>query len=487
MNASFPRILRIQNKMKEHHLDALYVRSTSNIWWATAFRGVFDSESAHALLVFPHKVILHSDSRYGVALNEALEERARAVANKLSTSNASSSKESLVDIELSLDEKSFVNTETSLSEASLIDMEIDISRKHHFEVLLEELQNVDDGKGASFTIGVEDTITLNEFRKLEQKIQEAKQGTGHALDSDALPDAKQGTGHVADQDVKQDTDQGAIHGAGQEADADTKQAIAQEAKSSNPTSPSFTLQELSGFTEELRQVKDAEEIACMKKAQAITDEAFSHIITYIQPGMSEKQVQQELDQTMASLGAEGLAFSSIVASGPRGAMPHSVPGDDKLAMGECIVMDFGARYHGYCSDMTRTVFLGEPTQRMKDAWNALVDANETCEALIKQGLTGKFVHDKAEDILAQHGFAHTMGHSLGHSVGLDIHESPNLSPLNQSPLAVGNVVTVEPGIYIAGEFGMRLEDFGVVGEDGFEVITQSSHEMVIIYPRDNVN
>lgn len=453
MNASFPRILRIQNKMKEHHLDALYVRSTSNIWWATAFHGVFDSESAHALLVFPHKVILHSDSRYGVALNEALEERARAVANKSFTLNASSSEESLVDIELPLSEKSLVDTEISLSEASLIDMEIDISRKHHFEVLLEELQNVDDGKGASFTIGVEDTITLNEFRKLEQKIQEAKQGAGHTLDSDA----------------------------------DTKQAIAQEAKSSNPTSPSFTLQELSGFTEELRQVKDAEEIACMKKAQAITDEAFSHIITYIQPGMSEKQVQQELDQTMAALGAEGLAFSSIVASGPRGAMPHSVPGDDKLAMGECIVMDFGARYHGYCSDMTRTVFLGKPSQRMKDAWNALVDANETCEALIKQGLTGKFVHDKAEGILAQHGFAYTMGHSLGHSVGLDIHESPNLSPLNQNPLAVGNVVTVEPGIYIAGEFGMRLEDFGVVGEDGFEVITQSSHEMVIIYPRDNVN
>ncbi len=442
MDASFPRILRIQNKMKEHHLDALYVRSTSNIWWATAFHGVFDSESAHALLVFPHKVILHSDSRYGVALNEALQERARAVANKSSTLNVSSSEESLVDIELSLNEKSLVNTEASLNEASLIDMEIDISRKHHFEVLLEELQNVDDGKGASFTIGVEDTITLNEFRKLEQKIQEAKQGTGHALDSDA---------------------------------------------SSSPTGSSFVLQELSGFVEELRQVKDAEEIACMKKAQAITDEAFSHIITYIQPGMSEKQVQQELDQTMVSLGAEGLAFSSIVASGPRGAMPHSVPGNDKLAMGECIVMDFGARYHGYCSDMTRTVFLGEPTQRMKDAWNALVDANETCEALIKQGLTGKFVHDKAEDILAQHGFAHTMGHSLGHSVGLDIHESPNLSPLNQSPLVVGNVVTVEPGIYIAGEFGMRLEDFGVVGEDGFEVITQSSHEMVIIYPRDNVN
>ena len=473
MNASFPRILRIQNKMIEHHLDALYVRSTSNIWWATAFHGVFDSESAHALLVFPHKVILHSDSRYGVALNEALEERARVATNKSSSLNASSSEESYVDIELSLNEKSVVNTEATLSEASLVDIEVDISRKHHFEVLLEELQSISTDENASFTIGVEDTITLNEFRKLEQKIQEAKQGAGHVADQDA--------------------NQGAIQGAGQEADsanADTKQGAGHTLDSdasSKPTSLSFALQELSGFTEELRQVKDAEEIACMKKAQAITDEAFSHIITYIQPGMSEKQVQQELDQTMASLGAEGLAFSSIVASGPRGAMPHSVPGDDKLAMGECIVMDFGARYHGYCSDMTRTVFLGKPSQRMKDAWNALVDANETCEALIKQGLTGKFVHDKAEDILAQHGFAHTMGHSLGHSVGLDIHESPNLSPLNQNPLAVGNVVTVEPGIYIAGEFGMRLEDFGVVGEDGFEVITQSSHEMVIIYPRDNVN
>ena len=146
-------------------------------------------------------------------------------------------------------------------------------------------------------------------------------------------------------------------------------------------------------------------------------------------------------------------------------------------------MDFGARYRGYCSDMTRTVFVGEPSARLRRAWDTLREANESCEALLKAGITGACMQKKAEEILAAGGFADAMGHALGHGVGLDIHEAPNLSPANKSPLISGNVVTVEPGIYVEGEFGMRLEDFGVVGDEGFDVFTKSTHEMVIIEGR----
>ena len=145
-------------------------------------------------------------------------------------------------------------------------------------------------------------------------------------------------------------------------------------------------------------------------------------------------------------------------------------------------MDFGARYAGYCSDMTRTVFIGEPSDKMRRAWEALREANEQCAGAIEAGKSGAEIHAQAEAILAEHGFAKKMGHGLGHSLGIDIHEDPALSPRNTDPLRAGVMVTVEPGIYLPGEFGMRLEDFGLVTETGFEVITKSTHEMVIIDP-----
>lgn len=229
-----------------------------------------------------------------------------------------------------------------------------------------------------------------------------------------------------------------------------------------------------------RSVKDPGEIARMKAAQAITDAAFAHIVGFMRPGMTEKEVQIELESFMLRHGAEGLAFSSIVATGENGANPHAVPGSTVLEVGQCVVLDFGAKAHGYCSDMTRTVFLGEPHGRMLEAWNAMRLANETVEASLRAGVTGAQMHELAERTLAEGGFAGRMGHGLGHGVGIDIHEEPSLSPRNGEPLPAGSVVTVEPGIYIPGEFGMRLEDFGVVTEDGFEVFTKSTHEIVII-------
>lgn len=237
-----------------------------------------------------------------------------------------------------------------------------------------------------------------------------------------------------------------------------------------------------GLIEVLRQTKDEHEVALMTRAQEITDAAFDYIVSYIEPGMSEVQVQRALDTFMFEQGASGLAFPTIVATGDHAASPHAIPGNRQIAVGDAVVMDFGARFGGYCSDMTRTVFIGSPNEKMCAAWEAIREANERCEAAIKAGKTGSEIHALAEAILADRGFAKKMGHGLGHSLGIDIHEDPTLSPRNSVPLPAGAVVTVEPGIYLAGEFGMRLEDFGLVTETGFEVITKSTHEMVIIDP-----
>lgn len=238
--------------------------------------------------------------------------------------------------------------------------------------------------------------------------------------------------------------------------------------------------ETDGFVKKMRAVKDERELSAMRAAQAITDAAFEHIVEFMGEGMTELEVKRELEETMRRLGAEGLAFDSIVASGPNGAAPHSIAGERRLQAGDMVVMDFGARKGGYCSDMTRTVCIGGATPLAREVFAAVREANEAVEAMIRPGRTGAAMHHLAEDVLAHNGFAGKMGHGLGHGVGIDIHELPVLSPRNEAPLEVGNVVTVEPGVYLPGEIGCRLEDFGVVTEDGFEVFTKSTHELVII-------
>lgn len=230
----------------------------------------------------------------------------------------------------------------------------------------------------------------------------------------------------------------------------------------------------------LRAVKDDSELSRLMAAQAVTDAAFMHIVDFMKPGMTEREVQLELESFMLRHGGEGLAFSSIVATGANGADPHAIPGKTRLEAGQCVVMDFGARAFGYCSDMTRVVFLGQPDAKMAEAWEVLRQANETVEAMLRPGVTGKEAHETAERVLAEGGFAGAMGHGLGHGVGIDVHELPVLSPRNEAPLVVGNVVTVEPGIYLPGEFGMRLEDCGVITPSGYEVFSNLDHEMVVI-------
>jgi Xaa-Pro aminopeptidase len=229
----------------------------------------------------------------------------------------------------------------------------------------------------------------------------------------------------------------------------------------------------------LRAVKDAEELACHRTAQQITDDAFSHMCEWLRPGVTERDAQFELDTFLRKAG-EGLAFPSICAAGENSANPHHVPGDTVAKTGDFFLMDFGGRWHDYDADMTRTVVFGEPSAKQREIYDVVRDANERCEAFIHAGVKGLDVHNLAQRILDEAGYGRYFGHGLGHGVGIDIHELPNEGSRSENILQAGSVVTVEPGIYLPGVGGVRLEDFGCVTDDGFEVFTQASHNLVVL-------
>ena len=378
------RIALLREQLRGEGIDAMCVRDTSNIAYLTRFEGVFDEERAHALLVGCESCVLHTDSRYAAAC------RAAAAGGQGKAPRSDDS------------------PDASEQPSAWRGIDIDDEAKTHSEWLAARF--------AQGALGIEDTISLAEYRKL----------------------------------------QAAFEGV------------------------SVELRETDGVVLRMREVKDDVELACLRSAQAVTDSAFEHIVGFIRPGLTERQVQRELDDYMLSHGASNLAFPSIVATGPNGANPHAQPTDAPLEAGQCVVMDFGARAQGYCSDMTRMVFLGQPDARLARAYEVLREANETVCAMLAPGVTGAEAHQRALDVLEAGGFGGLMGHGLGHGVGMDVHEQPVLSPRNKEPLVAGNVVTVEPGIYIEGEFGMRLEDCGIVAEGGFEPFGRLGHDMVVL-------
>lgn len=372
------RLERMRAMMAAEGVADFYCRDLSNVKWLTGWEDVFDDEPAHLAFVTPKTAVLHTDSRYADACRVA---------------------------------------------ADAGEWTVDEERMTHARWAAASFAAFHEARGAQrgrdlCGFGVEDSMELGEFRRLE------------------------------------------------------------EAFAAVDWSPTFV--ETTDAIKRLRAVKDGSEIERLRAAQAITDAAFEHIVGFMRAGMTEREVAFELEQTMRKMGAEDLAFASIVASGANGASPHSIPGDRRLEDGDLVVMDFGARARGYCSDMTRTVAVGHATERTRAIFDAVRAANETVEAMLRPGVTGRAAHERAEYVLAEHGFAGKMGHGLGHGVGIDIHELPVLSPRNEAPLEAGNVVTVEPGVYLSGEAGCRLEDFGVVTADGFEVFTASTHELVII-------
>lgn len=230
----------------------------------------------------------------------------------------------------------------------------------------------------------------------------------------------------------------------------------------------------------LRAVKDREEIGLMIKAQRISERAFDEMLKFLRPGVTEKEVAARLTYDMLRFGAEKMSFEPIVASGPNGSKPHAIPSDKKIESGEFVTMDFGCMFGGYCSDMTRTVAVGEPTEEMRRVYGIVLEAQLAGLAAEKAGVPGKAVDAAARKVIEDAGYGEYFGHSFGHSLGLEIHEAPNASSTGEDPMPVGAVVSAEPGIYIPGRFGVRIEDVSVFTEDGCEVITKAPKELIVL-------
>ena len=235
-----------------------------------------------------------------------------------------------------------------------------------------------------------------------------------------------------------------------------------------------------GGIEALRAIKDEEEIDCIRRAQAITDAAYSHILSMLTPTMTEVDVVLELEFFMRRSGADGIAFPSIAVSGAASALPHGLASRKPLSRG-FLTMDFGATVNGYASDMTRTVSIGKATPEMKRIYDTVLEAQRLGIEAITEGVAGKIVDAAARTHINAAGYRGLFGHSFGHGVGLEIHEMPRLSARSEALLVAGNVVTAEPGIYVEGECGCRIEDMGVVTADGFWDLTASSKEMIEVF------
>lgn len=228
---------------------------------------------------------------------------------------------------------------------------------------------------------------------------------------------------------------------------------------------------VSDLAEQIRVAKDAAEITKLERAVLIGDEAFTKTARGIKPGQTESEIAFQFEFNARKLGASALSFPTIVASGPNASSPHHETADRAVREGETIVFDCGVIYDSYCSDLTRTVVLGEPTDKIREVYNVVLAAQQRATAAIKPGVRGVDVDAVARDHIREAGYGKYFGHGLGHGVGLEIHEEPYLAPRSKATLAVGNVVTIEPGIYIPGWGGVRIEDMAVVEADGARVIS----------------
>lgn len=235
-----------------------------------------------------------------------------------------------------------------------------------------------------------------------------------------------------------------------------------------------------GLVEKIRLIKTVEEISIIKAACRIADEAYEHIVTYIKPGMTELEVSNELEFFMRKRGATSSSFDTIVASGVRSALPHGVASDKVIEVGDFVTLDFGAVYNGYISDTTRTVAVGEPSEKLKEIYQVVLDSQLLALEKVKPGMTGKEADAIARDYIASKGYGEAFGHSLGHGIGLEVHEGPGLSFRSDIVLEPGMVITIEPGIYLPNIGGVRIEDDALVTENGLEKLTHSTKELLIL-------
>lgn len=237
---------------------------------------------------------------------------------------------------------------------------------------------------------------------------------------------------------------------------------------------------LGNLPEEARKIKDETEIAAIETACDISCRAFDTFLPRIKPGLTEKQLQIMLDYTMLEMGADSLAFNTIVASGENGSLPHAIPGERQIRSGDMITFDFGAKKNGYCADMTRTVALGKPNAEMERIYGIVLQAQETCESMLAPGKCCREIDAEARRIIDGAGYAGRFGHGLGHAVGIDIHEDPRLSYACDELLAPGHIVTVEPGIYVPGLGGVRIENTCVITENGGRTLVHAQKALLIL-------
>lgn len=229
-----------------------------------------------------------------------------------------------------------------------------------------------------------------------------------------------------------------------------------------------------------RMVKTEEEIACIAKAQEITETAYNHVLTLIKEGITESKIAFELEMSMRKNGAEGVSFDLITICGQKTSLPHGEPDDTVVKKGDFITMDIGAVYNGYHSDMTRTVVLGEPSEEQRKIYDIVLKAQLAGLAAVKAGVNSCDVDKASRDVIASNGYGKYFGHSTGHGVGLEIHESPAVSVRNGTVLKPGMVITVEPGIYLPDKFGVRIEDMILVTEDGYRNFASVPKELTVI-------
>ena len=237
---------------------------------------------------------------------------------------------------------------------------------------------------------------------------------------------------------------------------------------------------VSNAVENLRLIKSDAEIKILKDAADIADAAFKYIIDVIKPGKTELEISNELEFFMRKCGATASSFDIIVASGSRSALPHGVATEKVIEKGDFVTLDYGALYKGYVSDITRTVAVGEPSSELKEIYDVVLEAQLKAMDGIKPGMTGKQADAIARDYISEKGYGEYFGHSLGHGIGLEVHEGPSLSFRSETVLKPGMAVTVEPGIYLPGKGGVRIEDDTIITENGNETLTHSAKDLLIL-------
>jgi Xaa-Pro aminopeptidase len=230
---------------------------------------------------------------------------------------------------------------------------------------------------------------------------------------------------------------------------------------------------LKDTVETLRMFKDEDEIEALRRSVALNDAAFAHLLEVVKPGITEREAAWEMEAYMRTHGAPKIAFDLIVAAGPNGALPHARPGDHVIQPGEPVVVDIGCRVDSYCSDMTRTFCLGEPDPKYLEVWDIVLRAQEAAKAVVRAGVTGVEADAAARDLITEAGYGEQFGHGLGHGIGLAVHERPRASRLSEDTFEEGMTLTIEPGIYLPGEFGVRLEDLVIIRKDGIEILTNT--------------